>query len=87
MIYEKYHLPECYTQGEELNFDPLHLQISFKVENIRVKRSEKWLLSLRNRSEKWLVSLCTGSEKWLASLRNGSENWLVSLRNAVTETD
>ena len=57
------------------------------AENIRVKGSEKWLVSLRNRSEKWFVSLRNGSEKWLVSLRNGSEKWLVSLRNRITETN
>ena len=75
-MYERYHLPECYTQGEIFNVDPLHL-----------KGSEKWLLSLRNGSEKLLVSLHNGSEKRLVSLRNVSEKCLVSLHNAVTETD
>ena len=46
------------------------------AENIWVKGSQKWLVSLRN-----------GSQIWLVSLRNGSQKWLVSLRNSVTETD
>ena len=55
---------------------PFTFELADSAENIRVKGSEKWLVSLRNRSEKWLVSL-----------RNGSEKWLVSLRNRITKTD
>ena len=55
---------------------PFTFKLADLAENIRVKGSQKWLVSLRN-----------GSEKWLVSLRNGSQKWLVSLRNSVTETD
>ena len=36
---------------------PFTFKLADYAENIRVKGSEKWLVSLRNRSEKWLVSL------------------------------
>ena len=43
---------------------PFTFKLADKVENVRVKGSEKWLVSLRNGSEKWLASLPT-------ALRNG----------------
>ena len=36
---------------------PDTLKLAVYAENIRVKGSEKWVVSLRNGCEKWLVSL------------------------------
>ena len=47
-MYERYHLPECYRQGEIFNFDPFTFKLA---ENTRVKGSEKWLVSLRTGSD------------------------------------